>query len=187
MSGLWILLVPLMSPNRELFYNLDKLECGSVFMGNDQTCEILGMGKIKLKLHDGIVRFLNEVRYVPDLKKKSHLSWFLESKGFNIIIGNGTLNVLYGSLVVMMGTRQRNMSFIKGSTVIGGATTVSDIIGEVDSYTSRLLGHAGENDLHGLVKQDLLKGINTYKLEFHEHCILESKLKSRLAQEFIKQ
>ena len=176
-----------MSPNRELFYNLDKLECGSVFMGNDQTCEILGMGKIKLKLHDGIVRFLNEVRYVPDLKKKSHLSLFLESKGFNIIIGNGTLNVLYGSLVVMMGTRQRNMSFIKGSTVIGGATTVSDIIGEVDSYTSRLLGHAGENDLHGLVKQDLLKGINTYKLEFHEHCILESKLKSRLAQEFIKQ
>ncbi|KAL4600056.1 hypothetical protein ACB092_11G170600 [Castanea dentata] len=32
-----------------------------------------------------------------------------------------------------------------------------------------------------------LKGINTCKLEFHEHCILESKLKSRLAQEFIKQ
>ena len=61
MSGLWILLVPFMSPNRELFYNLDELECGLVFMGNDQTCEILGMGKIKLKLHDGIVCFLNEV------------------------------------------------------------------------------------------------------------------------------
>ena len=115
------------------------------------------------------------------LEEESHLSWFLESKGFNIIIGNGTLKVLYGSLVVMMGTCQRNMSFVKGSMVIGGVTTVFDIIGEVDSYTSRLLGHAGENDLHGLGKQDLLKGINTCKLEFHEHCILESKLKSRLA------
>jgi len=61
MSGLWILLVPFMSPNRELFYNLDELECGSVFMGNDQACEILGMDKIKLKSHDGIVCFLNEV------------------------------------------------------------------------------------------------------------------------------
>lgn len=58
MIGVRILLVPFMSPNREWFYNLDELECGSVFMGNDQTCEILGMGKIKLKLHDGTVLFL---------------------------------------------------------------------------------------------------------------------------------
>lgn len=124
---------------------------------------------------------------MPDLKKNLIPVGFLESKGFNIIMENGTSKVLYGSFVLMMGTCQRNMSFVKGSTVIGGATTVSDIIGEVDSYTSRLLGHADENDLHGLVKQELLKGINTCKFEFHEHCILESKLKSRLAQEFIKQ
>ena len=46
---------------KEWFYNLEELELGSVIMGNDQTCEILGKGKIKMKLHDGIVHFLNKV------------------------------------------------------------------------------------------------------------------------------
>lgn len=38
-------------PNREWFYNLKEPKSGS-YMGNDQTCEMLGIGKIKLKLHD---------------------------------------------------------------------------------------------------------------------------------------
>lgn len=58
-----------MCPNKEWFYNLEDLEEGLVYMGNDQTCEILGIGKIKLKLHDGTVRSLTKVRYVLDLKK----------------------------------------------------------------------------------------------------------------------
>ena len=33
----------------------------SFLMGNDETCEILGMGKIKLKSPDGTVRNLTEV------------------------------------------------------------------------------------------------------------------------------
>lgn len=58
-----------MCPIKEWFYNLEELEEGLVYMGNEQTCEILGIGKIKLKLHDGIVRSLTKVRYVLDLKK----------------------------------------------------------------------------------------------------------------------
>ena len=46
---------------KEWFYNLEELELGSVIMGNDQTCEILGKGKIKMKLHDGTIHFLNKV------------------------------------------------------------------------------------------------------------------------------
>ena len=53
-------------------------------MGNDQTCEILGKGKIKLKLHDEIICFLNEVRYVPNFKRNLISVGLLESKGFNI-------------------------------------------------------------------------------------------------------
>ena len=60
-----------MCPKKEWFYNLEESELGLVVMGNDQTCEILGKGKIKLKLLDGTIRFLNEVRYVPELKRIS--------------------------------------------------------------------------------------------------------------------
>ena len=50
-----------MCPKKEWFYNLEELELGLVIMGNDQTRDILGKGKINLKLHDGTVHFLNKV------------------------------------------------------------------------------------------------------------------------------
>ena len=66
-----------------MVFNLDE-SVGSVLMGNDEACEIFGMGKIKLKLHDGIVLNLTEVRYILDLKKNLISFGFLESKGFKI-------------------------------------------------------------------------------------------------------
>ena len=66
-----------------MVFNLDEL-VGSILMGNDEAYEIFGMGKIKLKLHDGIVLNLTEVRYIPDLKKNLISFGFLESKGFKI-------------------------------------------------------------------------------------------------------
>ena len=45
-----------------------------------------------------------------------------------------------------------------------------------DSKATRLwhihLGHAGEKALQTLVKQGLLKGAYSYKLEFYEHSII---------------
>lgn len=109
----------------------------------------------------------------------------LESKGFNIVIENGTLKVLFGAWVVMKATRQIKLYFLKGSIVVGGANTVVDKLEEVASDTTRLwhmhLGHVGENALQRLMKQGLLKGAKTCKLEFCEHCVLGSKLESSLA------
>ena len=165
-----------MCPKKECFYNLDELVRGSVLMGNDEACKILGMGKIKLKLHDGTIRNLTKVRYIPDLKKNLISVGFLESKGFKITMENGILKVSYGAFVALRATRKRNMYFLDGSTIVGGATTVSDITRDVASDTTRLwhmhLGHASGNALQSLVKQGLLKGGKTCKLDFCEHCVL---------------
>ena len=54
------------------------------------------------------------------------------------------------------------------------------ILLEVASDTTRLwymrLGHASENALQSLVKQGLLKGAKTCKLEFCKHCVLKANL-----------
>jgi hypothetical protein len=39
-------------------------------MGNDATCTIIGMGTIKIKMSDGVVRTLEKVRHIPDMRKK---------------------------------------------------------------------------------------------------------------------
>ncbi|KAH9657534.1 hypothetical protein KPL70_023118 [Citrus sinensis] len=40
-----------------------------VMMGNNAVCKVIGMGNVSLRLHDGTIWELREVRYVPDLKR----------------------------------------------------------------------------------------------------------------------
>lgn len=137
-SRLWICIYH-MCPNRKWFYNLDELDGGLMYMGNDQTCELLGIGEIMLKLHDW-------KQFVLWLKFSMYWTWrsvsskwvFSEFNGFKIITENETLKVIPSALAVMGLTCQNNLYFLKGSTIIGGAATVADKIGEFASGTSRI-------------------------------------------------
>ena len=35
------------------------------------SCKVIGIGTVRIKMHDGIVRTLKDVRHAPDLKKKT--------------------------------------------------------------------------------------------------------------------
>ena len=111
---------------------------------------------------------------MPSLKKNLISLGFLESKGLTITLRDGLLKVVAGALAVMEGIRRNNLYYFQGSTVIGLASTVSRK--DADSKATKLwhirLGHAGKKTLQTLAKQDLLKGTNSYKLEFCEHCVL---------------
>ena len=52
------------------------------FMGNNVSCKTDGIGIIKIKMLDGIVRTLMEVRYVPNLKKRLISLGVLDSRGY---------------------------------------------------------------------------------------------------------
>ena len=53
-----------MSPIRSYFDTFEELDGGRVLMGNNAVCNVEGIGTIKLKLHDGVVRTLSDVRYI---------------------------------------------------------------------------------------------------------------------------
>ncbi|BBH01937.1 hypothetical protein Prudu_012349, partial [Prunus dulcis] len=163
-----------MCPIREWFSSFEELDGGVVLMGNNNACKTQGIGKICLKMHDGTVRELSDVRYVPDMKKNLISLGALESKGLKITMEGGVLKAVHGALVVMKGTRRNNLYFLQGSTVIGGAavTEAADAIADTTRLWHMRLGHAGEKALQGLVKQGLLKGAKACKLEFCEHCVL---------------
>jgi hypothetical protein len=48
-------------PNKEWFSSLDLIDGGVVFMGNDVAYKTKGIGKIRLKLHNGSAKVLKEV------------------------------------------------------------------------------------------------------------------------------
>ncbi|KAM1225757.1 hypothetical protein ACFX13_045186 [Malus domestica] len=173
---IWIQVAPIICvPFGEWFSSFEELDGEVVLMGNNNACKTQGIGKICLKMHDGTVRELSDVRYVPDMKKNLISLGALESKGLKITMEGGVLKAVYGALVVMKSTRRNNLYFLQGSTVIGGVA-VTEAADADSTDTTRLwhmrLGHAGEKAWQGLVKQGLLKGAKACKLEFCEHCVL---------------
>jgi len=41
------------------------LDSGVVIMGNDAACQMIGIDIVRIKMFDGVVRDLTDVRYVP--------------------------------------------------------------------------------------------------------------------------
>ncbi|KHN13198.1 Retrovirus-related Pol polyprotein from transposon TNT 1-94, partial [Glycine soja] len=52
-----------MTPNRDWFATFQNVDGGKVLMGNDGACSIAGKGTVQIKMNDGIVRTLTDVRY----------------------------------------------------------------------------------------------------------------------------
>jgi hypothetical protein len=134
-----------MCPNKDLFSRLEEFDEGFVLMDNDDVCEI--KGTIHLKIHNGVVKTLTDVRYIPDLKKNLFSLKVLESSGSKIIMHGGVLRAIHGALVVLRGTRIGNLYFLDGSTVTS-TTTVSKSLEDDETNNSRLwhmrLGHTSE-------------------------------------------
>ena len=68
-------------------------------MNDDNLCNIEGIGTIRVKMFDGIVRELKEVRYVPQLKKNLISIGTLEALGFVVSIRDDVFKMTKGSMV----------------------------------------------------------------------------------------
>ncbi|XP_019240442.1 PREDICTED: uncharacterized protein LOC109220424 [Nicotiana attenuata] len=163
-----------MCPNRDWFVDFQEGEYGVIQTADNNPLTSYGIGSIRLRNHDGMIRTLTDVRYVPGLKKNLISVGALESKGFKIIAENGVMRVCSGALVVMKANwKNNNMYRYRGSTVIG--TTIVTSSDEKEAESTRLwhmrLGHAGGKSLKTLSDQGLLKGVKTCNLEFCEHCV----------------
>ncbi|KAK3023754.1 hypothetical protein RJ639_044463 [Escallonia herrerae] len=58
-----------MCPNRDWFAIYHSFDGGKVLMGNNVACKVVGIGSIQIRMHNGIVRTLTDVRHAPELRK----------------------------------------------------------------------------------------------------------------------
>ena len=58
-----------MTPNKDWFNTYRSVNSGSILMGSDVSCKVAGIGNIRIKMFDGVVRTLCDVRHVLDLQK----------------------------------------------------------------------------------------------------------------------
>jgi hypothetical protein len=95
-------------------------------MGNDATCIIIGMETIKIKMSDSVVRTLQEVRHIPDMRKNL-ISLALDSKGYNYKFENEIIKVSKGAMVVMTGQKiSSNVYKLLGNIILGGVAAVTE-------------------------------------------------------------
>ena len=163
-----------MCPNREWFTTYEPLNGGSVLMGNDAVCKVVGIGTVRIKCHDKAVRTLTEVRHIPDLKRNLISLSSLDSIGCAYSGGGGVLKVSKGNLVVMKGSKVNHLYHLQGSTVMGPSIGTCNSVSDKDrtKLWHMRLGHMSERGMTVLSKRGLLCGEQTTSLDFCEHCVL---------------
>jgi hypothetical protein len=127
-SNLWVLDTACtfhMSLKMDWFTTSESVNGGSVLMGNDVTSKIVGMGTIRIRIHDKIVRTMKNV-HIPDLKKNLISFGTLDSLEYKYFGEGGVIWVCKGSLVIMQGNKVDGLYFLQESTVTGSVDVSSN-------------------------------------------------------------
>ena len=93
-------------------------------MGDDSVSKIVGIYTVKMKIYDGAVRTLTNVRHVPKLRRGLISLGMLDNLGCNVSLKNSTMNITRGASVVMKGKNVGNLYMLIGELVVGRAIKV---------------------------------------------------------------
>ena len=90
---------------KEWFDSYDT--CGNeiVRLTNGDYLDIVGKGTVKIKMHNGYVWTLGDVRYVPTLGRNLISLGRLDTLGYRYSIRDGVKQVCRGSLMMMKGKK----------------------------------------------------------------------------------
>ena len=86
--------------------------------GDGHTCRIKGICTVRVKLFDGTMRELKDVRYIPRMTKNLISVGALKVESLRETLGEGVLKISSGSLLVLKGIRRNNVYYLIGSAVI---------------------------------------------------------------------
>ena len=166
-----------MTSYKDWFDTYRLVNSSYVLFGNDVSCKVVGIGNIRVKMSDSVIRTLCDVRHLPDLRKNMISLGTLDGNGFSYKSANGVMKVSKGVMTVMKGQKLvGNVYKLLGTIVVGGASIVKS---KLDSTTlwHMQLWHMGESGMMNLHKRKLLKEIKTCKLEFCMYCVLRKQSK----------
>lgn len=171
LSGVWIMDSGCsfhMCPHKSWFHDMQE-SSGSVLLGNNYVCKVKGIGSVKMRMHDGSIKMLSEVRYIPEVKRNLVSLGLLEVKGFTFISFGGRMEVRKGQHTVMVAERRNSLYYLLAEVVTGDAN--SAMVNDVRLWHERL-GHPAEGSVKELVRSGLIPGDVSSKLDPCEQCVL---------------
>ncbi|KAK2971922.1 hypothetical protein RJ640_011703 [Escallonia rubra] len=93
------------TPHMDCFYDYVHDDYGHVTVGNGYLCNIVGKGKVEIKLPNGGTVFLKDVRHIPELQKNLVSVSELDREDYFMACGEKQWKVIKGLMVVARGER----------------------------------------------------------------------------------
>ncbi|KAH9686822.1 hypothetical protein KPL70_014523 [Citrus sinensis] len=156
-----------------------SFETAEVLIATKEKTQV-GIGTVSLKMYDGMVKELTQVRHVPELKRNLISIGMLDQTGYVIKAKNGTLKVIRGSIVIMKGTKQNGSYVLNGHTTVGEASVTEKSEDKARLWHLRL-GHMSERELKELQKNGVFGSDKLSSLGFCEDCILGKASRLKVA------
>jgi hypothetical protein len=112
--------------HRHWFITYQSIDDGVVYMRNDISSKVVGIGSIRIKMFDGTVKILTDVRHVPDLRKNLISLGVLDIGGYKTIIQGGVMKLYKRILLVMKAKKVGDLFLLEGRIELDHPTTVSE-------------------------------------------------------------
>jgi hypothetical protein len=109
-----------MTPHMEWFCEYKRYYGGNVFLGDDSTTEIIGRGKVKLRLIDGRIRTLLGVLHIPRLAKNLISVNKMDDAGVKMVFEKQTCMIVRWEMVLLKGVQIGTLYKLQGSLLVMG-------------------------------------------------------------------
>ena len=110
------------SCKRDWLSDFHELEGGKVIIGNNQTCQVRGTN---IKISDGVVRTLKDVRYVFGFTRNMISLGVLDDSGYYNKIERGTMKICRGAMVVIKRIKESGIYHLVGETLVENISIAS--------------------------------------------------------------
>ena len=112
-----------MTSNRDFLTDFQKNDEGKALLGENSIGDVKGTGLVQIATHDGMIKKLTNVRYIPELKCNITSLSELDRSDYAHKSKNGVLKVTKGSLVKLRGALRNGLYVLEGTIVSGNAAT----------------------------------------------------------------
>ncbi|GJS94799.1 retrotransposon protein, putative, ty1-copia subclass [Tanacetum coccineum] len=130
-----------MTPRRDFLFEFKEFNGGTILLGDNRACAIMGIGNVRVQMKDGSSFVLENVRYIPDLKRNLISLGTLDREGYTVKLQNGRVKAKSGE--VSVGIQEKE---------------------SLAQVWHKRLGHISEAGLHELERREVLgnKGLGSF-------------------------
>lgn len=157
--------------DKEMFSSYTPISGRKLFMANNETSPVVGLGRVVLKMTSGKELTLVDVLHVPDVNKNLISGSLLDKAGFRLVYEGGKIVMSKNGQFVGKGYLERGLYKMNVMTVnrkidINKVANSSYLI-ECSNLWHDRLGHVNYNTLRKLVNLEL---IPKFKIDSHKRC-----------------